>query len=97
MTRNNNGDNLSDTQIQMLREELLSISADREEQFAMLRKATTGLWKGFYPLSKPKKKKSESTQKAKKKASFNNFDGRKYDMEALEAQMLAVDEMGCDK
>lgn len=92
MTRNNNGDSLSDTQIQMLREELLFISADREEQLAMLRKATTGLWKGFYPLSKPKKKKSESTQKAKKKASFNNFDGRKYDMDALEAQMLAADQ-----
>ena len=95
MTRNNNGDDLSDTQIQMLREELLSISVDREEQLAMLRKATTGLWKGFYPLSKPKKKKSESAQKAKKK-SFNNFDGRKYDMDALEAQMLAADEVrGC--
>lgn len=67
----------------------------RISRLAMLRKATTGLWKGFYPLSKPKKKKSESAQKAKKK-SFNNFDGRKYDMDALEAQMLAADEVrGC--
>ena len=70
---------------------MLSISVDREEQLAMLRKATTGLWKGFYPLSKPKKKKSESTQKAKKKASFNNFDGRKYDMDALEEQIQNID------
>lgn len=59
-------------QIQILREELISLSSDTAERLAIVRKATTRGWKGFYPISK------QANESQKKKTGFNNFKGRDY-------------------
>ena len=59
-------------QIQILREELISLSSDTAERLAIVRKATTRGWKGFYPISK------QANEPKHKKDSFNNFKGRDY-------------------
>lgn len=59
-------------QIQILREELISLSSDAAERLAIVRKATTRGWKGFYPISK------QANEPKHKKDSFNNFKGRDY-------------------
>lgn len=59
-------------QIQILREELISLSSDAAERLAIVRKATTRGWKGFYPIRK------QANEPKNKKDSFNNFKGRDY-------------------
>ena len=59
-------------QIQILREELISLSSDAVERLAIVRKATTRGWKGFYPIRK------QANEPKHKKDSFNNFKGRDY-------------------
>lgn len=59
-------------QIQILREELISLSSDAAERIAIVRKATTRGWKGFYPIRK------QANEPKHKKDSFNNFKGRDY-------------------
>lgn len=59
-------------QIQILREELISLSSDAAERLAIVRKATTRGWKGFYPIRK------QANESQKKKTGFNNFKGRDY-------------------
>lgn len=59
-------------QIQILREELISLSSDAAERLAIVRKATTRGWKGFYPIRK------QANEPKHKKDSFNNFKGRDY-------------------
>ena len=59
-------------QIQILREELIGLSSDAAERLAIVRKATTRGWKGFYPIRK------QANESKNKKDSFNNFKGRDY-------------------
>lgn len=59
-------------QIQILREELIGLSSDAAERLAIVRKATTRGWKGFYPIRK------QANEPKHKKDSFNNFKGRDY-------------------
>ena len=60
--------------MQALRDDLLNLSSDLNEQIAIVKKATAGGWKSFYKLEKSKK---ESKSDAKKNG-FNNFQGRDY-------------------
>ena len=55
-----------------MREELISLSSDAAERIAIVRKATTRGWKGFYPIRK------QANEPKHKKDSFNNFKGRDY-------------------
>lgn len=71
-------------QIQALREELQRLSADEEEQLAIVKKATAGGWKNFYKVKKEPVKEQGTVQKKK----ANNFKGRDYDMDKLEKQLL---------
>ena len=87
MSRRQNGDSLTDEQITLLKEELVSLSSNEAEQIAIVKKATMSGWKSFYPLTK--KKKTEGSQQGKKTGNkFNNFEGRSYDMGDLEKQLL---------
>ncbi|MBQ8803451.1 MAG: DUF4373 domain-containing protein [Tyzzerella sp.] len=88
MSRRQNGDALSGEQIQLLKEELLSLSSDEEEQIAIVKKATVSGWKSFYPLSK---KKNGGKSQPKKTNKFDNFKGRSYDYDKLERQLLGVE------
>ena len=88
MSRRQNQDILSEQQIALLREELLSLSDSIEEQLAIVKKATMSGWKSFYPLSR--KKNTEKKQKGVQKNRFNNFTGRDYDYDSLEKQLLNV-------
>lgn len=69
--RHNYGEMLPE-QIQTLRKELISLSSDAAERIAIVRKATTRGWKGFYPIRK------QANDPKNKKGSFNNFKGRDY-------------------
>ena len=60
-------------QVQALREELEKLSSDDKERIAIVKKATAGGWKSFYPLKKRTKE-----PKKEKKNGFNNFEGRDY-------------------
>lgn len=85
--RKSHGDILVSGQIELLKEELLSLSDKTEEQIAIIKKATMKGWKGFFPLSKPRQKRQEPKSKNK----FNNFEQRDYDrkeLETLEKQLL---------
>lgn len=73
-------------QINALREELQSLSADQEEQIAIIKKASAGGWKSFYKLKKEKK----SSERPKTGTRFNNFQSREYDMKDLEKQLLGT-------
>ena len=75
---------VSEEEKNALIEDLLSIASDVEEQKAIIRKATAGKWKNFYPLQGKKKteRKNEKTQK------FKNFEQRDYDMEKLTRDLI---------
>lgn len=88
MSRRQNQDILSEQQIALLREELLSLSDSIEEQLAIVKKATMSGWKSFYPLSR--KKNAEKKPKGVQKNRFNNFTGRDYDYDSLEKQLLNI-------
>lgn len=72
-------DGVTSEQEAAMREELLELSTDENEQIAILRKATAGVWKNLHKL-KPERKESKPKESKNK---FNNFDGRKYDGETL--------------
>ena len=82
--RENEYGHASEEEKNALIEDLLSIASDVEEQKAIIRKATAGKWKNFYPLQGKKKteRKNEKTQK------FKNFEQRDYDMEKLTRDLL---------
>ena len=84
--RSNFGDILPE-QEQALRDDLLRLSSDESEQIAIVKKATAGGWKSFYKVDKDKKSKGERKPKEKKQP-FNNFQGRNYDMDELENNLL---------
>ena len=76
-------------QMQALREDLLSLSADPAEQMAIVKKATAGGWKSFYKSKeKSGKKPQEKKDTRKKRSKFSNFQERSYDMNALERKLV---------
>ena len=89
--RQQNGQNLNPEQIQILREELCNLSEKESERMAIVKKATVSNWKSFYPLKKAARK-----AEPKKKTKFSNFNGREYDMSALESQLLNSQKGGTD-
>ena len=83
--RQNNGDRLTDEQIQLLREELSSMSDKTEELTAIVKKSVMSGWKTFYPLKKSRGKKTDAKNS---KNRFNNFQQREYDFDDYEKQLL---------
>lgn len=80
-SRQNKGDQLTEEQIQLLAEEVLSLSSDPEERIAMVKKSIMNGWKGFYPVKKQKKKGTSKNR-------FNNFHQRDYDFADYERRLL---------
>lgn len=76
---------ISDIQKQSLIDELKSIGANTEEMIAIVKKATSGGYKTFYPT---KGKQSGNGKKAASKTRFSNFEERNYNMADLERQLL---------
>lgn len=83
LVRKNNFGEIPEEQIQALRDDLLNLSDKDEERIAIVKKATASGWKSFYKTGK----KSSGTPKGKVKDN-NNFERRKYDMDALERSLL---------
>lgn len=83
LVRKNNFGEIPEEQIQALRDDLLNLSDKEEERIAIVKKATASGWKSFYKTEK----KSSGTPKGKVKDN-NNFERRKYDMDALERSLL---------
>ena len=81
--RRNNDEVLMGKQICLLREELQNIADTDEERIEIARKAAMSGWKSFYRYSEKKQKKERTN-------GFNNFDGRKYDMDNLEIGIIAA-------
>lgn len=94
-SRQNKGDQLTEEQIQLLAEEVLSLSSDPEERIAMVKKSIMNGWKGFYPVKKQKKKGTSKNR-------FNNFHQRDYDFADYERRLLKQgpggdEERGCKR
>ena len=85
LVRNNYHGEAMEEEIQMLREELLTISDNDNERISIAKKATVGRWKSFYKTEK--KREGSGSEKGKAKDN-NNFERRNYDMDALERQLL---------
>ena len=85
LVRKNNFGEIPEEQIQALRDDLRSLSDKEEERIAIVKKATASGWKSFYKMEK--KRENSGTKKGKVKDN-NNFERRKYDMEALERSLL---------
>lgn len=87
--RKSNYGNIPLEQINALRGELQSLSADKEEQIAIIKKASAGGWKSFYKVKKEKTKKSSGdSNKNVGNNSFNNFTNRGYDLAKLEKMLI---------
>ena len=85
LVRNKYHGEAMEEEIQVLREELLAISDNDSKRIAVAKKATVGRWKSFYATEK--KRESSGIPKGKVKDN-NNFERRKYDMDALERSLL---------
>mgnify|MGYP004723780051 CR=1 FL=1 len=75
LVRANNYGEILPEQVQALREDLLSLSPDRDEQIAIVKKATAGGYKSFFAVNGKKKKEPKLPERKK---GFNNFQGRDY-------------------
>ena len=89
--RQDSGDHLTEAQIQLLKEDLSSMSDNPEELIAIVKKSTMSGWKTFYPLKKGRGKKIEAKNG---KNRFNNFQQREYDFEVYEKKLLSKAEEG---
>ena len=83
LCRRQNGKVINEGQIQLLREELCAAEDDDKGRIALAKKAAADGWTGFHRLKKTRKK-----AEPKKKTKFSNFNGREYDMNSLESQLL---------
>ena len=88
--RKNNGEQLQQEQIHLLREELLSMSDNAEELIAIVKKSTMKGWKGFFPLKNAKKGRRPASDKNR----FNNFPQR--DNQELIRQLEAMERKSCE-
>lgn len=87
LVRNNYHGEAMEEEIQMLREELLTISDNDNERISIAKKATVGRWKSFYKTKTEKKREGSGSGNGKARNN-NNFERRSYDMDALESQLL---------
>lgn len=71
--RRNNGERLSEEQVFLLRDELLSMSDQVEERVAIVKQSIMSNWKNFYP---PKNKKGRKENSGRTQNRFNNFPQR---------------------
>lgn len=78
------GDKLSAEQIQVLKDELTGLSNQDAERIAIAKKAFASGWKSFYPIN--------NSKSSAQKKDMNNFERRRYDMDALEQQILKSQE-----
>lgn len=85
LVRKNNFGDIPEEQIQALRDDLLNLSDKEEERIAIVKKATASGWKSFY---KTEKKRESSGARKRDAKDNNNFERRKYDMDALESRLL---------
>lgn len=85
LVREQNYGPISDIQKQSLIDELKSIGSDTTELIAIVKKATSGGYKTFYPT---KGKRSDREKKTASKTRFSNFEERDYNMADLERQLL---------
>ena len=85
LVRRKNFGEISEEQIQALRDDLLNLSDGEEERIAIVKKATASGWKSFY---KTEKKQESSSVRKKNVKNNNNFERRRYDMDALERSLL---------
>lgn len=85
LVREQNYGPISDIQKQSLIDELKGIGANTGEMIAIVKKATSGGYKTFYPT---KGKQSGNGKKAASKTRFSNFEERDYNMNDLERQLL---------
>lgn len=85
LVREQNYGQISDIQKQSLIDELKSIGTNTTELIAIVKKATSGGYKTFYPT---KGKQSGNGKKAASKTRFSNFEERDYNMSDLERQLL---------
>lgn len=85
LVREQNYGPISDIQKQSLIDELKGIGANTGEMIAIVKKATSGGYKTFYPT---KGKRSDREKKTVSKTRFSNFEERNYNMTDLERQLL---------
>ena len=86
LVRSQNWGEISEEQVNALREDLLSLSSDLAEQKAILNKAAAGGWKNLYPVQK---RKSKSKKQPEKQGKFKNFEERDYeDMTDLTRKLM---------
>lgn len=85
LVREQNYGKISEIQKQALIDELKVIGADTKERLAIVKKATAGGYKAFYPT---KGRLYEGSQKKSQKTRFSNFQERNYNMDDLERQLL---------
>lgn len=85
LVREQNYGKISEIQKQALIDELKVIGADTKERLAIVKKATAGGYKAFYPT---KGILYEGSQKKSQKTRFSNFQERNYNMDDLERQLL---------
>ena len=89
LVRRNNFGEISEEQIQALRDDLRALSDKEQDRIAIVKKATASGWKSFYPLKRQGKDSTgEQKQTKTSKNHFNNFPQREYDWEKLEGQLL---------
>ena len=84
LVRKSNYGEITEEQVQALREELLECGDNDNERIAAAKKATSGGYKTFF---RSEKKKGTDATKGKVKDN-NNFERRRYDMDELERSLL---------
>lgn len=89
LVRKSNYGEITETQIQALRDDLFNLSDKEQDRIAIVKKATASGWKSFYSLKRQGKDSTgEQKQPKASKNRFNNFPQREYDWDKLEGQLL---------
>lgn len=85
------GDKLTDEQIRLLKERLMLIGKDENEQLNIVKSATMNGWKNFYAANKQQNNIESAAKKQQYKKStnrFNNFQQRKNDISSIEEALM---------
>ena len=87
LVRSQNWGEISEEQVNALREDLLSLSSDLAEQKAILNKAAAGGWKNLHPVQS--KRRPKTKKQPEKQGKFKNFEEREYeDMTDLTRKLM---------
>ena len=87
LVRSQNWGEISEEQVNALREDLLSLSSDLAEQKAIMNKAAAGGWKNLYPVQS--KRRPKTKKQPEKQGKFKNFEEREYeDMTDLTRKLM---------